>query len=253
MDLDFTGRVVAITGAATGFGRATARLFAARGARVFVADKDAAGLAETAAGHDGIIATVLDLTDRAAVAAWVGGIEAATGGAIGVVVNNAGGVLGRDFAPIEDVDFADWQAILDVNLSAGFTVLQAAVPAMKRARAGRIVNISSGAGLRASRTGIQAYTSAKHAMIGLTRQLCQELGPFGITVNAVAPGLFAVSEGTRKQWDSYGPAGQARVIEGIALRRMGEAEDIAKAVMFFASDLAGFVSGQVLPVNGGSF
>lgn len=253
MDLDFTGRTVAITGAATGFGRATARSFAARGARVFVADKDAAGLAETAAGQPGIAPRTLDLTDRDAVAAWIADIERKTGGAIGVVVNNAGGVLGRDFAPIEEVAFEDWQAILDVNLTAAFTVLRAAVPAMKRARAGRIVNISSGAGLRASRTGIQAYTSAKHAMVGFTRQVCQELGPYGITVNAVAPGLFAVSEGTRKQWDSYGPEGQMRVIEGIALRRMGEAEDIAKAVMFFASDLAGFVSGQVLPVNGGSF
>jgi 3-oxoacyl-[acyl-carrier protein] reductase len=107
--------------------------------------------------------------------------------------------------------------------------------------------------LRASRTGIQAYTSAKHALIGFTRQMAQELGPYGITVNAVAPGLFAVSPGTRKQWESYGAEGRRRVIEGIALRRMGDADDIAKAVLFFASDLANYITGQVLPVNGGSF
>jgi 3-oxoacyl-[acyl-carrier protein] reductase len=251
LDLDFTGRVVAVTGAATGFGRATAQAFARRGARIHVADLDAAGLAETA-NVPGISTTVLDLTDHGAVAAWIAGIEAECG-AIGVLVNNAGGVLGREFHPIEEADYEDWRAILAVNLDAAFLTIRAAAPAMKRAGTGRIVNISSGAGLRASRTGIQAYTSAKHAVIGLTRQMAQELGPHGITVNAVAPGLFPVSPGTWKQWNSYGPEKQQQVIQGLALRRMGEAEDIAKAVLFFASGLADYVTGQILPVNGGSF
>ena len=251
MDLDFADRIVAITGAATGFGRATARAFARRGAQVHAADLDAAGLAETA-NLLGITFTVLDLTDHDAVAEWIAAVERQAG-AIGVLVNNAGGVLGREFLPIEETDYGDWRAILDVNLDAAFLTIRAAAPAMKRAGRGRIVNISSGAGLRASRTGIQAYTSAKHAVIGLTRQLAQELGPHGITVNAVAPGLFPVSAGTWKQWNSYGPEKQQQVIQGLALRRLGEAEDIAKAVLFFASDLADYVTGQVLPVNGGSF
>lgn len=251
MDLDFADRIVAITGAATGFGRATARAFARRGAQVHAADLDAAGLAETA-NLPGITGTVLDLTDHDAVAEWIAGVERRAG-AIGVLVNNAGGVLGREFLPIEETDYGDWRAILDVNLDAAFLTIRAAAPAMKRAGRGRIVNISSGAGLRASRTGVQAYTSAKHAVIGLTRQLAQELGPHGITVNAVAPGLFPVSAGTWKQWNSYGPEKQQQVIQGLALRRLGEAEDIAKAVLFFASDLADYVTGQVLPVNGGSF
>jgi len=122
---------------------------------------------------------------------------------------------------------------------------------MKRAGAGRIVNISSGAGLQASLTGIQAYCSAKHAVVGLTRQLSHELGPFGITVNSVAPGFIRTNPSTEKQWESYGPDGQKALVERIALKHLGSAQDIANAVVFFASDLASFVSGQIIQVDGG--
>jgi 3-oxoacyl-[acyl-carrier protein] reductase len=122
---------------------------------------------------------------------------------------------------------------------------------MKRARTGRIVNISSGAGLAASLTGIQAYCAAKHAVVGLTRQLAHELGPFGITVNSVAPGFMRSNPASEKQWEGYGEDGQKALIERIAMRRLGTAQDIANAVVFFASDLAGFVNGQVLAVDGG--
>jgi 3-oxoacyl-[acyl-carrier protein] reductase len=250
-DLDFNGTTVAVTGAAVGFGREIARGFAFRGARVFATDRDAVGLAETAKDHD-IATQAFDLTDRAAVAAWVAAIEREAG-ALGVVVNNAGGTLGQVFAPIEAVEDAAWEAILAVNLSAAFAVTRAAAPAMKRAGRGRVVNIASSAGLRASRTGIQAYTAAKHAVIGLTRQLAQEFGPYGITVNAVAPGLFVTSANVHRQWEGYGPEGQKRLVDGIALRRMGEPREIADAVFFLASGMASFITGQVLPVNGGSF
>jgi 3-oxoacyl-[acyl-carrier protein] reductase len=122
---------------------------------------------------------------------------------------------------------------------------------MKRAGRGRIVNISSGAGLQPSLTGIQAYCSAKHAVVGLTRQLAHELGAFNITVNSVAPGFVRTNEATETQWASYGDEGQKALVERIALRRLGTAQDIANAVVFFASELAAFVNGQILQVDGG--
>ncbi|MBR0644468.1 SDR family oxidoreductase [Roseomonas hellenica] len=253
MSMDFTGISVAVTGAGVGFGRAIAQRFARHGATVFATDVNAEGLEETAGGFDAVHTRVLDLTDRAAVADWVDAVEARANCSISILVNNAGGPLGRRYRPIEETAFEDWEAILRINLDAVFTVTRAAATGMKRAGRGRIINVSSGAGLRASRTGLLAYTSAKHAVVGLTRQLAQEFGPFGITVNAIAPGFFPISPDAQRQWDGYGAEGQQRLLDGLALRRLGTADDIAKAVTFFASDLADYVTGQILPVNGGSF
>ncbi|HEV2302262.1 MAG TPA: SDR family NAD(P)-dependent oxidoreductase [Stellaceae bacterium] len=249
MQIRFDGKTVVVSGAGHGFGRSIAESFAGLGARVFGCDLAAAELAETA--RSGVLAEVVDLTDRAAAAQWIARIEARSGGAVDVLVNNAGGVTGQTPRPIEEVPDADWDRIFAVNAGAAFALSRAAAPAMKRAGRGRIVNISSGAGLAASLTGIQAYCSAKHAVVGLTRQLAHELGPFGITVNSVAPGFVRTNEATEKQWAGYGAAGQKALLEGIALKRLGTAEDIANAVLFFASDLASFVNGQVLEVNGG--
>lgn len=251
--MDFSGMSVAVTGAGIGFGRAIAQRFARHGAAVFATDLNADGLQLTADGFAAIHAQALDLTDRAAVADWMAGIQSRSQGRIDILVNNAGGPVGRRFQPIEETAFEDWEAILRINLDAVFAVTRAAAAGMKRAGRGRIINVSSGAGLRASRTGLLAYTSAKHAVVGLTRQLAQEFGPFGITVNAIAPGFFPISPDAQRQWQGYGAEGQQRLLDGLALRRLGTAEDIAKAAMFFASDLADYVTGQVLPVNGGSF
>jgi 3-oxoacyl-[acyl-carrier protein] reductase len=256
VNVEFPGKTVIVTGGAHGLGRAIAHAFAARGARTWTCDVRADGLAETAAqaspAAGGCLETaVVDVTDRAAVARFVDRIAQATG-RIDVLVNNAGGVCGQVGQPIEEVTPEQWRVIFDVNVHGSFHFAQAVAPHMKAARAGRIVHISSGAGLGVSLTGIQAYASAKAAQIGLTRQLAHELGPFGITVNSIAPGFVRSNPTTERQWESYGAEGQQRLIERIALRRLGAPADIAHAVLFFASDHAAWITGQVLSVNGGA-
>ena len=249
MNITFDGQVAIVTGAAHGFGRAIALAFAARGARVYACDVLADELQETARLGGGT-PIVLDVGNRDAVQEQVGRI-AAEAGRIDILVNCAGGVRGQVGRPIEEISAADWQTIFDVNLSGVFFMSQAAAPAMKRAGRGRIVNISSGAGLGISLTGIQAYASAKAGQIGLTRQLAHELGPFGITVNNVAPGFIRSNPATERQWEAMGPEGQAQLLSRVAMRRSGTPDDIAHAVLFFASEQAGWISGQVLSVDGG--
>jgi 3-oxoacyl-[acyl-carrier protein] reductase len=153
--------------------------------------------------------------------------------------------------PIDEISDDEWQIVFDVNVGAAMGLSRAVAPGMKKAGAGRIINISSGAGLQASLTGIQAYCSAKHAVIGLTRQLAHELGAFGITVNSVAPGFIRSNPSTEVQWESYGAEGQKALVDRIALKKLGTAQDIANGVLFFASDLGSFVNGQILQVDGG--
>jgi 3-oxoacyl-[acyl-carrier protein] reductase len=251
MNLEFSGKTAIVTGAAHGFGRAIAAAFARRGATVWACDIVEDELLETRRlCGDACSTRLVDVADQHAVTAFVAEASAATG-RVDILVNNAGGVLGQVGRPLEEVSPADWQKIFDVNVSAAFFFSQAVAPGMKAARGGRIVNISSGAGLGISLTGIQAYASAKAAQIGLTRQLAHELGPWGITVNNVAPGFVRSNAATERQWESYGSAGQQALVERIALRRLGTPDDIAFGVLFFASEYANWITGQVISIDGG--
>jgi 3-oxoacyl-[acyl-carrier protein] reductase len=218
-----------VTGTAHGIGAAIAAALRDDGATVHGVDKAEA-----------------DLTSPAAVAEFFAGI-----GGVDILVNNAGGVVGQVGRPLEEVSDLDWHAVVDANLTSAFLCAKAVIPAMKERRWGRIVNISSAAGLSVSKTGIQAYASAKAGQIGFTRQMAHELGPFGITVNCIAPGFIRSNPTTEVQWASYGAEGQRQLVEGIAMRTLGRPEDIANGVQFFAAQRSGWVTGQTIAIDGG--
>jgi 3-oxoacyl-[acyl-carrier protein] reductase len=224
------GRTALVTGTAHGIGAAIAEVLTEEGATVHGVDR-----------------AELDVSDSAAVTAYIKQL-----GRVDVLVNCAGGVVGQTHNPIEEVSDEAWSAVVDANLTSTFVMTRAVAGGMKAAGWGRIINISSGAGRSVSLTGIQAYTSAKAGQIGFTRQMAHELGPYGVTVNCIAPGFVLSNPSTQKQWESYGPDGQAELVSGIALRRTGEASDIANGVRYFTSEWAAWVSGQVLSIDGGS-
>jgi 3-oxoacyl-[acyl-carrier protein] reductase len=222
-------RVAVVTGTAHGIGEAIAAALEADGMTVHGIDKDE-----------------VDVTDGQAVTAYFAGL-----GTVDVLVNNAGGVAGQIHHPLEEISDEEWNAIVDANLTGTFHCTRAVVPGMKQRGWGRIVNISSGAGRSVSLTGIQAYASAKAGQIGFTRQMAHELGRYGITVNCIAPGFVLSNPTSIKQWEGYGEAGQAALLEGIAVRRLGKAEDIANGVRFFVADASAWVTGQTLSIDGG--
>ena len=254
MDFDFSARTAIVTGAAHGFGRAISLALATRGATVWAVDIVGDELEQTrrlcADAGGRCEARVVDITDVAAVQALVLACCQASGH-VDVLVNNAGGVLGQVGRPLENVTPEQWNAIFAVNVSGAFYLCQAVAPGMKAARRGRIVNIASGAGLTISLTGIQAYAAAKAALISLTRQLGHELGTWDITVNCIAPGFVLSNANTERQWQALGARGQQALLDAIALKRLGTAQDIANGVLFFASDHAGWISGQTLAIDGG--
>jgi len=223
------GRTAVVTGTAHGIGAGIAQALADEGATVRGVDKD-----------------VADLTSPDAVREFFAAV-----GPVDILVNNAGGVAGQVGRPLEEVTDDDWRQVVDANLTSTFLCTRAVVPAMKERRWGRIVNISSGAGRTVSLTGIQAYASAKAAQIGFTRQMAHELGPFGITVNCIAPGFILSNPTTQRQWESYGQARQEALVQSIAMRRLGTPADIANGVVFFVAERSSWVTGQTISIDGG--
>lgn len=255
MRIDLSGQVAIVTGAAHGFGRAICQVLGSCGAAIWAVDRLGDELAETAAllHQSGAACTALtcDVTDAGAVNALVAQVLHAAG-RIDMLVNNAGGVCGQVGQPVEMVTDEAWHVVVQTNLSAAFYFIRAVAPAMKQQRRGRIVNISSGAGRSFSLTGIQAYASAKAGQIGLSRQMAKELGAWNITVNNIAPGFVRSNPTTEQQWQAMGEDAQQRLVEGLALKRLGTPEDIAHGVLFFASDMANWVTGQTISIDGGS-
>jgi 3-oxoacyl-[acyl-carrier protein] reductase len=236
------GRSALVTGASGGIGAAIARALHAQGAAVALSGTRRDAL-EALAGELGERAFVCaaDLSDPAAADALVASAEAAAG-PLAILVNNAG--LTRDMLALRMKD-ADWQAVLDVDLSAPFRLARAALKGMLRRRAGRIIQISSVVGATGN-PGQANYAAAKAGLVGMSKALAQEVGSRGITVNVVSPGFVET-----RMTDGLAEVQRTRLVESIPLGRMGQPADVAAAVVYLASDEAGWVTGATLHVNGG--
>jgi 3-oxoacyl-[acyl-carrier protein] reductase len=245
MALDFSGKIVLITGGGNGIGAACARRFAETGARVAVVDRDGEAARRIAAEiGNGARGYQLDVSDGEAFARLASEIAAAEGG-IDVLVNSAGTITRQIIAAMPS---ADWDRVMAVNLRGPFNGTQAVIPHMRQRGGGAIVNIASVAGRRISFGGGANYTASKAGLLGFTRHAAYELAPDKIRVNAVCPGPTATGFGGGQVPSAEQKAARA---QKIPLGRMVEPEDIADAVLFLASDMARMCTGIALDVDGG--
>ncbi len=242
-----TGQVAIVTGAASGMGRATAHLFADEGARVACVDRSPDALAvvveEIRAAGGEAVAIEADLADAEAPGAAVAAARAQLG-PIDILVNNAGISVG---VPLDHEAYeAAWQATLAVNLTAQVRTIRAALDDLRRAGAGRIVNIASTEGLGAT-ASISPYTASKHAVVGLTRSLAVELGPAGVTVNCVCPGPIRTGMTAAIPDEAKERFARRRV----PMRRYGDPEEVAHITLSLVLPAASFTTGAVVAVDGG--
>ena len=240
---DLTGKTALVTGATGGLGGAIARALHAQGAAVAISGTRAAKLDELKAelGGERLHCLPCDLSKSEEVEALVPAAEAALG-TLDILVNNAGVTRDKLFMRMKD---EDWQAVLDINLTAGFRLSRAALKGMMKRRAGRIITITSVVGTTGN-AGQGNYAASKAGLTGLTKSLAAEVASRGVTVNCVAPGFIASA-----MTDVLNDAQKEKILGSIPAGRMGAGTDVASCVAFLASDEAAYVTGQTLHVNGG--
>lgn len=242
----FTGKVAFVTGAASGIGRAAAVAFAAEGAHVAILDRSEDALQQTAeavrsAGGE-VLAIACDVSSpdqvKSAVARTVGAF-----GRLDIAFNNAG--VENKAAPVHEIDLAEWDRILSINLRGTFTCMKHELAQMVAQGSGVVINTSSGAGIRGVAGGA-AYAASKHAIIGLTRSAALDYAKLNIRVNAVLPGNIETP-----MMDRFTGGDIQKAIDLEPVGRLGKPEEIAEAVLWMASDLGGFVTGAATAVDGG--
>jgi 3-oxoacyl-[acyl-carrier protein] reductase len=250
MNIDLSGKTALVTGGNTGIGRAIALALAQAGADVALTYFSNPG-EQTAAAIRALgrrsLALRMDATDSAEVNRVIPELARALGGHIDILVNNAGYMVGR--VPVAEMSDEHWHNVIDVNLNSAFYCSRAVLPYMRSAW-GRIVNMSSLAARNGGGPGAVAYAAAKAGLLGLTRGLAKELASQGITVNAVAPGLILETP-FHETFNTE--EGRQAAIAGIPLKRGGVPGDVAGAVLFLASDLAAFITGEITEINGGAW
>ena len=243
---------VLITAGAGGIGLALSRAFHAAGARVYVCDIDESALQLAANELDGLHVRRCDVGDRAAVTAMIADAVSQLGG-LDVLVNNAG--IGGPTRPVHELDPADWDAVLRVNLTGAFDVARLAIPHLVAAGGGTIINMSSAAG-RFGYANRAAYSATKWALVGLTKTLALELGQYDIRVNAIAPGAVAGERAERVFAGRAQASGRSIAEEKVlglanqSLKALVDPADIAKLAVFLASDAGRSISGQLIPIDG---
>ena len=249
------GKVALVTGAAGGLGKEIAIRLAKEGAKVVINDVNEELVSKTSAEMkkeveaEHIVGDVSNKQDANRMVDFV----VDTYGGIDILVNNAGGGLYTPKA-LDDITEADWYKVIDVNLTGTFYLCQAAVPYMKKKKSGKIINMSSIGGRTASLVTSVAYAAAKGGVVALTRRLANEVGEHGINVNAVAPGLIISGERMKSVFfEQTSKENQEKTLNDIPLRKLGEIDDIANAILFLSTDESEYITGAVLDVNGGRF